>query len=154
MTTSISIYLDDPLAFRLAVYANEKGEKSFSDAIRRLLDNTNVENQPPIGQQHLLNHNAEHLPHRRPEVVYLSDISDIANNMDNPVSEEIFKQDILRTKLATVNLFYHDGRSEIKTWNVVNLSSNSSIKGNLNTGYLRGWRQKGIKKIVLTVIPF
>lgn len=48
-----------------------------------------------------------------------------------------------------ITLYYEDKNPEIKIWNARKITNNSNLDGNLNSGYLRGWREKGIIKIKL-----
>jgi hypothetical protein len=68
-----------------------------------------------------------------------------------PDTEEIFKQELLKCKKAYIKLHYTNGTSEIKEWNASKFDSSSSVNGNLRSGYLRGWKEKGIYKAELAV---
>ncbi|HBK83461.1 MAG TPA: hypothetical protein DDZ41_07670 [Flavobacterium sp.] len=59
-------------------------------------------------------------------------------------SESEFKQLLLKTKKAWVKLSYKNGAASVHEWNAYKFSEDSNIRGNLNSGYLRGWREKGI----------
>jgi|GEM_PF-3117147 len=48
-----------------------------------------------------------------------------------------------------VTLFYKDGKQEQSIWKVRKFKENSSLSGNLNSGYLRNWKNKGIIGIKL-----
>ena len=63
-----------------------------------------------------------------------------------PESEENFKQEFLKTRFAYVRLHKVDGTTELKEWRARKFQPNSSVKGNLHSGYLRGWKDKGIYK--------
>ena len=60
--------------------------------------------------------------------------------------ERKFKENLLREKVAYLLLHKIDGSKEIKRWNALNFKPNSSVNGNLRSGYLRGWKKKGIVK--------
>jgi hypothetical protein len=55
-----------------------------------------------------------------------------------------FKSFLLKTKKAWVKLSYKDGSATIYEWNSLRFSETSDVRGNLNSGYLRDWREKGI----------
>jgi len=77
-----------------------------------------------------------------------------ANSLDIvyvEASEEAFKQQLLIHKKAYIKLFYTDSTSEIKEWNASRFTGTSHVDGNLRSGYLRGWRERGICKAVLSV---
>jgi len=57
---------------------------------------------------------------------------------------EGFKQQLLQKKVAYLLLCKLDGTKELKEWNAINITNNSSINGNLRSGYLRNWKKKGI----------
>ena len=63
-----------------------------------------------------------------------------------PTDEESFKQKLLQKKIAYLLLHKLDGTKEIKEWNASNFQPHSSVNGNLRSGYLRGWKNKGIVK--------
>ena len=63
-----------------------------------------------------------------------------------PSDENSFKQLLLQTKKAYVLLRKVDGTSELKEWNASNFDNSSSVSGNLRSGYLRGYKNKGIYK--------
>lgn len=73
------------------------------------------------------------------EIVYFAD------------SEEDFKQQLLSSKKAYIKLYYTNGTSEIKEWDATRFSATSSVNGNLRSGYLRGWKDKGISKAELSI---
>ena len=68
-----------------------------------------------------------------------------------PNNESEFKKLMLERKLAWVKIFKLDGTEDIKLWKVQAFTSDSDLKGNLRSGYLRGWKEKGIYKAVLAI---
>ena len=68
-----------------------------------------------------------------------------------PNNELEFKKLMLERKLAWVKIFKLDGTEDIKLWKVQAFTSDSDLKGNLRSGYLRGWKEKGIYKAVLAI---
>lgn len=66
-------------------------------------------------------------------------------------SEKGFKEQLLSTKVAYIKLHYTDGVSEIKEWNASRFTKDSRVDGNLRSGYLRGWKERGIYKAELSV---
>jgi hypothetical protein len=61
-------------------------------------------------------------------------------------SEQEFKEKFLSTKRAFVKLTFSNGTTEIKDWVSPKFINSSSVSGNLRSGYLRGWKKKGIVK--------
>jgi hypothetical protein len=61
-----------------------------------------------------------------------------------PPSEAKFKQALLKTKVAYILLHKIDGTAELKEWNALSFGVDSSVSGNLRSGYLRNWKKKGI----------
>ena len=77
-----------------------------------------------------------------------------ANNLDIIYfadSEEEFKQQLLTHKKAYIKLSYTNGESEIKEWAASRFSDSSRVDGNLRSGYLRGWKERGIFKAELSI---
>lgn len=68
-------------------------------------------------------------------------------------SQEQFKNELLTHKKAYIKLQYTDGTSEIKEWNASRFNKHSSVDGNLRSGYLRGWKKRGICKAELGIHP-
>lgn len=64
----------------------------------------------------------------------------------SPSDEDEFKTLLLQKKIARVELYKIDGGKVTKTWRANSFSRSSSLRGNLLSGYLRGWREKGIYK--------
>ena len=63
-----------------------------------------------------------------------------------PHDEESFKQELLQKKVAYLLLHKFDGTKELKEWNASNFKPHSSVSGNLRSGYLRKWKNRGIIK--------
>ncbi|MFH1216670.1 MAG: hypothetical protein V1706_09235 [Pseudomonadota bacterium] len=63
-----------------------------------------------------------------------------------PSGEESFRQALLQKKVAYLLLHKIDGTKEFKEWNALSFNDRSSVNGNLRSGYLRGWKKKGIIK--------
>ncbi|WP_052198318.1 hypothetical protein [Pectobacterium fontis] len=68
-----------------------------------------------------------------------------------PESEELFKQELIRTKYAKVELYKADGSKEEGEWNARTINQTSSLRSNLWSGYLRNWKEKGIIRAVFTI---
>jgi len=68
-----------------------------------------------------------------------------------PNNESEFKKLMVERKLAWVKIFKLDGTEDIKLWKVQAFTNDSDLKGNLRSGYLRGWKEKGIYKAVLAI---
>ena len=69
----------------------------------------------------------------------------------HPEGENIFKTALLEKKQAYIRLHKMDGTSEIKVWNASKLSQQSDVNANLRSGYLRGWKGKGIYKATIAI---
>lgn len=69
----------------------------------------------------------------------------------SPVDELKFKELLLKIKTAQIHIYKTDGSKVIKTWRVKNFTESSSLKGNLLSGYLRGWRERGIYKAEVVI---
>lgn len=61
-----------------------------------------------------------------------------------PESTRAFKNALLKTRSAWVLLHKTDGTRELHHWKAYRFSESSDVLGNLRSGYLRGWREKGI----------
>lgn len=68
-----------------------------------------------------------------------------------PNTEEAFKEQFLVSKKAYIKFFYTSGETEIKEWNAGDFKETSKVAGNLRSGYLRGWKDKGIFKAEVAV---
>lgn len=66
-------------------------------------------------------------------------------------SEKVFKQELLVSKKAYIKLYYTNDSTEIKEWNALRFSVTSSVDGNLRSGFLRGWKKRGIFKARLAI---
>jgi len=68
-----------------------------------------------------------------------------------PNSEEIFKQELLKSKKAYIKLYYTNETSETKEWTASKFKLSSSVDGNLRSGYLRDWKERGIYKAEVAI---
>jgi hypothetical protein len=68
-----------------------------------------------------------------------------------PNGEDVFKGALLERKLAWIKLFKTDGTFDLKLWKANDFTEKSDLMGNLRSGYLRGWKTKGIYKAVLAI---
>ncbi|VAX11783.1 hypothetical protein MNBD_GAMMA25-2190 [hydrothermal vent metagenome] len=55
-----------------------------------------------------------------------------------------FKKLLLKEKKAWVLLHMTDGTKHLHEWNALRFTEHSDVLGNLRSGYLRNWRDKGI----------
>lgn len=78
-------------------------------------------------------------PLRRPTLVF------------RPADETEFKERLLRRRLAKVVLHKADGSSETQVWRAERFSRTSNLRGNLWSGYLRGWETRGITRAEFTI---
>lgn len=70
-----------------------------------------------------------------------------------PADEGEFKRLLVEKKLAWVKLFMVDGTTETKKWRANSFTNKSDVMGNLRSGYLRHWREKGICKAEIVINP-
>lgn len=70
-----------------------------------------------------------------------------------PENETDFKHALIKSKEAEVVLYKVDGTREINRWNANRLTESSNLRGNLWSGPLRNWKEKGIQKAELFVLP-
>lgn len=68
-------------------------------------------------------------------------------------SEEAFKEKLIETKRAEITLYKMDGSREVTIWNARRFNDDSRLRANLWSGYLRNWKDKGIVKAELEVLP-
>ena len=68
-----------------------------------------------------------------------------------PSTEEAFKEEFLVSKKAYIKFFYTSGETELKEWNSADFKDTSKVAGNLRSGYLRGWKEKGIVKAEIAI---
>tara|TARA_R110002110_G_scaffold301156_1_gene515233 strand:+ start:195836 stop:196222 length:387 start_codon:yes stop_codon:yes gene_type:complete len=117
------IRLSDELYHRLAAYA--EGFDTPANVIERILnEKEGVESVSPTRLP-------EDLP--KPELIFYPD-------------ESAFRSAIIRHVPARAILHYRDGSSEERLWNTDKFSANSNLRGNIWSGFLRGWKQAGITK--------
>jgi hypothetical protein len=126
--------ITDELYKRLEALAN--GFDTPTDVIERLLDN--YENQ---GIQQIKIDPAKVIAPRS----FQLDVKFIPSN------EEVFKQHLIKNKTAWIKLYRVDGSEETKMWRAQSFTHKSDLMGNLRSGYLRGWKEKGICKAVLAI---
>jgi hypothetical protein len=130
------IRIPDDLYKRLEKYAS--GFDTPARVIESILDEFEGVKSNPITDQSTSD-NFEIEPSSNLEIIYYAD------------SEEDFKQQLLDTKEAFLKIYYTNNTSEVKEWNASRFSSSSSVDSNLRSGYLRGWKERGIFKAEVTV---
>ena len=130
------IRISDNLYKRLEAHAS--GFETPSNVIERIL-NAYEANVPNTQSDTSPTHNTEIQPASSLDIVYFPD------------SEEKFKQKLLVNKKAYVKLYYTNGTSETKVWNASRFGATSQVEGNLRSGYLRGWKERGIYKAEIAI---
>lgn len=80
------------------------------------------------------------IPERKPTIIF------------NPSNEADFKAALLDTRLAEVCITYIDKPKTFSVWNADKFKGSSNLKANLWSGFLRGWKDKGISNISLTIL--
>lgn len=139
--TKTTIEIDENLIVRLSVYRHENGLSSWADTIAHLLDwaeNRAQSNGAAIATHPNVAETATYMPGRL-EIVY-------RGGEGNVVSESEFKRQLIQHQKALVRLHYTNGESADRYWRASNITEDSSIRGNLSSGYLRGYRNEGICK--------
>ncbi|MCA1773976.1 MAG: hypothetical protein LC677_15750 [Halomonas sp.] len=134
------IRVPDKLYKRLAVYAG--GFETPTNVIEKILEF--YERAHPIvdgGERDVPIQEMQ--PANTLEILYFSD--------SEGISEEGFKDQLLDTKKAYIRMYYTNDTSEIKEWNASRFGASSSVDGNLRSGYLRGWKDRGIFKAELAI---
>ena len=69
----------------------------------------------------------------------------------NPTNEDEFKRRLLQEKQANVVIYLSNGSIEEYKWIANKFSDSSNLRGNLWSGFLRGWKKKGIVKAELSI---
>lgn len=70
------------------------------------------------------------------------------------VPDEIaFKNELLASKKAQVILHLQNGERDVLHWNAPRLQPSSNLRGNLWSGFLRNWKDKGIISAEFSVLP-
>lgn len=131
------IQINEAVCIRLSAFAKQNNLNNLSDAIQHILDS-----QPaaPGGTRDLSALTAG--TKLRNIITYF------------PAGEDSFKKELLKTKRAFIRIFYADGRPPTdKEWNAHNISKASTVHGNLASGHLRDWREKGICKVEVSIEP-
>lgn len=67
-----------------------------------------------------------------------------------PADKNIFKQEFLMNKVATIIWKYSDGHEEIKTWQADKLSADSDIRANIQSK--PEWRRKDVDGLIEVVV--
>lgn len=70
-----------------------------------------------------------------------------------PNDEEYFLKSLVRDRGAEVVLYYSDGSRKITHWNAKKITEKSNLRGNLWSGFLRGWEGKGIVSAEFSIYP-
>ena len=133
----ITIQFNESICSRIALYAARHGigwAEAIEDMLAKCEDNPNPASvaTPPesaIAQSHL----------RSPKIICY-----LANG--KLVSERECQQALLAAKKGTVRIHYTNGGVVDNPWRITKLQQGSYLRGNLQSGRLRGWRAKGIVK--------
>ncbi len=126
------IRIPDKLFKRLEAHA--EGFSTPASIIEMVLDKyEGVEKKNKTAEK------AQHLYANQPEINYLAG------------SKETFKARLLKHKKAFLKFHFSNGEHEIKEWNASKFGENSSVDGNLRSGPLRGWKEKGIVKVEISI---
>jgi hypothetical protein len=72
-----------------------------------------------------------------------------------PSDADVFKEALLRSRVAEIAITYRDGRVERKTWNASNFSNSSNVIGNLRSRpkfRADQWQAEGIERVTVSVL--
>ncbi len=148
MTITVNIAIEEKILFRLGSYAQKNELQSSSEAIAALLDAHNA--APPKSPPSFSSEVKTELHSDSPrhyggqlEIEYF------------PSGEENFRKEFLVRRGAHVRIHYWgDKKSITRFWHAYKFSESSNVRGNLASGYLRGWREKGICRVEVSIEPF
>lgn len=70
-----------------------------------------------------------------------------------PSDEKRFLELLVRIRIAEVALYKEDGTRTVTDWNANKLTINSNLRGNIWSGPLRGWKEKGLVSAQFTINP-
>jgi len=76
---------------------------------------------------------------------------DFVNELQLLPNKKIFREKLLKFRNARWTITYKDGRIEKGIWPAKNITESSNIIGNIRSGYLRNWKEKGIVKAIFEV---
>lgn len=126
-----------PLSLYNRLASHSQGFQTPGDVLAKILDLYEkylIDNALPG-----IHENPKNLPSNHLEIIFY------------PSNDEKFKKLLLERKEAWVVLYKTDGSCEKFKWNANRFSESSSVKGNLQSGYLRNWRTKGIVKAKIAI---
>lgn len=133
------IRIDDALYDRLATHRS--GFETPAQVVSRVLDfyenNTDETATPPVVEAP-----SPPSPALELEIIFY------------PANQAVFLNKFLEEKTAYVRMHRTDGSVTDKVWRALKLTRDSSLEGNLRSGYLRGWKKKGIYKAEIALKPF
>ncbi len=148
MTITVNIAIEEKILFRFGSYAQENGLKSSTEALAALLDahnSTLPKSSPPFSSEVKTELHSDSPQHYggQLEIEYF------------PSGEENFKKEFLVRRGAHVRIYYWGDKQPItRFWHAYRFSESSSVRGNLASGLLRGWREKGICRAEVSIAPF
>lgn len=93
-----------------------------------------------------IEHEELHGIRKRPKASAASTSHDRPTLIFYPRDAEEFKSQLLAQRRAFVLVHKLDGSTERSVWRAGRFRTTSNLRGNLWSGYLRGWKQKGITK--------
>ena len=71
-----------------------------------------------------------------------------------PVDKDEFKKKLLKSKLATITIYYNDNTTESKEWNASKITKKSDIIGNLRSRpefRRENWKEANINRVAVTI---
>jgi hypothetical protein len=71
-----------------------------------------------------------------------------------PDNEVLFKTLLIKSQKAYIFLRKVDGTFEQRTWDATRFRETSNLRGNIFSGYLRNWKQKGIVEAKFSITKF
>lgn len=70
-----------------------------------------------------------------------------------PDDENLFKDELIKKKEAEVVLYKTNGTREVARWKAHSFSETSNLRANIWSGFLRGWKKKGITSACFSILP-
>jgi hypothetical protein len=112
-----------------------------SNRVSSQYDTRQTTNAVPVTQNEVISNQEKHLSKETlPIKLY-------------PADQELFKSELLRTRNASVEIHYSDGKKDIKRWPANNFKESSDLMQNIRSkSYLRQWQKRGIAKVICRII--
>ena len=70
-----------------------------------------------------------------------------------PIDESRFLKLLVRDRVAEVVLYKQNGERTVSQWSANKITESSNLRANLWSGFLRGWKEKGIISAEFNIYP-